>query len=235
MKKITVLIPCYNEEKGVAKVINSIPKAKLKKLGFSVEVLVMDNNSTDKTAQVARKAGARVIFEGQRGKGNNIRAGFRSISKDTDYVIMLDGDATYHAEEIPRLIEPLESGFCDVILGSRLEGKTNTNAMSYSHRLANWGFTFLVRKFYYANVTDVCTGFFAWKASVVRKLNGYIVSPGFAIETEMVTKMAKMGFKLYSVPITYSPRHGESKIAPVGDGIRIIRMNFKNLNWKPKS
>lgn len=233
MHKLTVLIPCYNEQSGVGKVIKAVPKQKLKQLGFNTEILVIDNNSNDDTSRVAKKAGARVVFEEQRGKGNAIRAGFRSITNNVDIVVMLDGDNTYNAEEILRLIEPIDSGFCDVVIGSRLEGKMTKNAMSKSHRLANWFFTFIVRYFYGANVTDTCTGFFAWKASVVKHLNGYIVSSGFAIESEMITKMAKLGHKLYSVPITYSPRHGESKLSPIGDGLRIVSMLIKNLYWRP--
>ena len=227
------MVPCYNEEKGIGKVIEGIPKEKLKELGYNVEIIVIDNNSKDKTSEVAKKAGAKVIFEKNQGKGNAIRTGFRNISLDTDFVIMLDGDDTYKGVEIPRLIEPLNSGFCDVIIGSRLEGKMNKNAMSLSHRSANWFFTFITRNFYGANVTDTCTGFFAWKIDVIRKLNGYIKSPGFAIEAEMITKMSRLGYKIYSVPITYDPRHGESKLAPIGDGLRITWMLFKNIVWKP--
>jgi glycosyltransferase involved in cell wall biosynthesis len=168
------------------------------------------------------------------GKGNAIRTAFRKISKDTDYVVMLDGDDTYKSHEIPRMIEPLDSNFADVIIGSRLEGRMNGHALSFSHRLANWFFTFIVRYFYFANVTDTCTGYFAWKRAVIKKLNGYIQSPGFAIEAEMITKMAKLHYKLFSVPITYDPRIGESKLAPVGDGLRITRMLFKNMWWEPK-
>ena len=234
IKKITVLIPCYNEEKGVGKVMKDIPREKIKKAGFKIEVLVIDNNSTDKTAEVARKMGAKVIQETKQGKGNAIRTGFRSISKDTDYVVMLDGDNTYKPHEILRLIEPLESNFCDVVIGSRLEGKMNGHALSFSHRLANWFFTFVVRHFYFANVTDTCTGYFAWKRKVIEKLNGYIESEGFAIEAEMITKMARLGHKIYSVPITYDPRKGNSKLAPIRDGIKITAMLFKNIKWKPK-
>ena len=227
------MIPCYNEEKGIGNTIEGIPKKKIKEAGFDIEVLVIDNNSKDRTAEVARKKGARVIVERKQGKGNAIRAGFSNISKDSDYVVMIDGDNTYKAHEILRVIEPLENGFCDVIVGSRLEGRMTRNAMSFSHRLANWFFTFITRQFYGANVTDTCTGYFAWKRGVIVKLNGYVESPGFAIEAEMITKMAKLGYKIYSVPITYDPRHGESKLAPISDGLKITWMLFKNITWKP--
>ena len=235
-KKITVVIPCYNEQAGVGKVIKDVPKKKLKHLGYKTEVLVIDNNSSDKTAIIARKNGARVITEKKQGKGNAIRTGFRNIPKDTDFVVMLDGDNTYKAYEIPRMIEPLNNNFCDVIVGSRLEGKMNGNSMTMSHRLANWFFTFIIRHFYGANVTDTCTGYFAWKAKVIRKLNGYIKSQGFAIESEMLTKMARLGHKIYSVPITYDSRHGKthSHLRPFSDGIKITGMLIKNLGWKAK-
>jgi dolichol-phosphate mannosyltransferase len=235
MKKITLMIPCYNEEKGIGKVIDQIPRNKLKKAGFKIEILVIDNNSKDKTSEVARKKGAKVIVELKQGKGNAIKTGFRSVSKDTDYVVMLDGDDTYKPAEILRLIEPLESNFCDVVIGSRLEGKMNGYSMSFSHRLANWFFTFLTRRLYTnANVTDTCTGYFAWTKRSIDILNGYIESKGFAIEAEMISKLSKLGLKIYSVPITYDPRHGESKLSPIGDGLRITWMLMSNAGWKPK-
>lgn len=237
MKKITIVIPCYNEERGIGKVIESIPHKKLKELGYFAEVLVIDNNSKDKTSQIAKKLGAKIIVEPKPGKGNAIRTGFRNISKDTDFVVMLDGDDTYKAKEIPRMIEPLDNGFCDVIVGSRLEGKMNGNAMSFSHRTANWFFTFITRYFYGANVTDTCTGYFAWTRKSIVNLNGYLQSPGFAIEVEMITKMSKMGNKIYSVPITYDPRHGgkesTSKLSPIRDGLKITWMLLRNMGWKP--
>jgi len=233
MKKITVVIPCYNEEKGIGKVIKGIPKKELKQRGYDVEVVVIDNNCSDKTSCIAKKLGAKVIVESNPGKGNAIRAGFRNIGKDTDYVVMLDGDDTYKSYEILRMIEPLDAGFCDVIIGSRLEGRMNGHAMSFSHRLANWFFTFLARNFYGANVTDTCTGYFAWTRKAIVTLNGYLESSGFAIEAEMITKMAKLKQKVYSVPITYDPRKGESKLTPLGDGLRITNMLLKNIWWKP--
>ncbi|MDD5192770.1 MAG: glycosyltransferase family 2 protein [Candidatus Nanoarchaeia archaeon] len=238
LKKLTILIPCHNEAKSIGKVIKDVPKSKLKKLGYKTEIIVIDNNCIDRTAKIAKKAGAKIIREPRKGKGNAVRTGFRSINKDktVDFVVMLDGDNTYKPHEIPRLIEPLDSGFCDIIIGSRLEGKINKNSMAMSHRLVNWAWTFFVRHFYGANVTDTCTGFFAWKAKVIRHLNGYIKSEGFAIEVEMITKLAKLGNRIYSVPITYDPRPGKSHshLSPVRDGLKISWMLIKNLSWNPE-
>jgi glycosyltransferase involved in cell wall biosynthesis len=234
MKKITVLIPCYNEEKGIGKVIDGVPIKQLTHLGFQTEIIIINNNSSDHTTKVAMEKGAKVILEKKQGKGNAIKTGFRNISNDTDYVVMLDGDNTYKSEEIPRLIEPLENDFCDIVIGSRLEGKLNGTSLSLSHKLANWFLTFLVRRFYLVNTTDTCTGYFAWKKKVVDELVPHIKSDGFAIEAEMITKMARLGYKIFSVPITYDRREGNSKLSPYFDGIKITWMLFKNLMWKPK-
>ena len=83
------------------------------------------------------------------------------------------------------------------------------------------------------NTTDICTGYFAWKKEVVDELSPHIKSKGFAIEAEMITKMAKLGFKIYSVPITYDKREGNSKLSPYHDGIKITWMLLKNTIWSP--
>ena len=228
------MIPCYNEEQGISKVIKAIPRQKLKKAGFNVEVLVVDNNSKDKTTSVAEKAGAKVLFEGKQGKGHAIRTAFRNISKKTDYVVMLDGDDTYRAEEMLRLLEPLESNFCDVVIGSRLNGKIVNGSMTKFNRFGNWFFSFLVRTWYQENITDVCTGYFAWKRPVTQELLKYTESPGFAIEMEMLTKMAKLNYQIYAVPITYVERAGETALHPVKDGYRILKAWARYLNWSPK-
>lgn len=233
LKKITLLIPCHNEEKAIGNVIDGIPLKTLRKLGYHLEVLVIDNNSTDKTAEIARSKNATVIHEHRKGKGHAIKKGFQSISDDTSIVVMLDGDNTYKTHEIIRLIEPLRSNFCDVIIGSRLGGKMRKNSLKFQNRIVNWGFTFLVRQFYRTNITDVLSGYFAWKKDVIDKLEPHLESAGFAIEMEMITKMEKLGFESYSVPITYDERIGHTKIDAIGDGVKILTMFFKNLRWSP--
>lgn len=233
MKKIAILIPCHNEEKGIGKVLDAIPIGRLKDLGFSIEVIVIDNNSTDNTARVAEGKGAVVIFEIKKGKGNTIKTGFACLKSDIDYVVMLDGDNTYKPNEIYRLIEPLDNDFCDAIIGSRLGGKTRKNSLKFQNRAANWFYTFLVRQFYRANITDVLSGYFAWKKEVLDKLGPHLESQGFEIEMEMITKMVRLGYEIYSVPITYDKREGNTKLESLKDGVRILSMFVKNLFWKP--
>lgn len=234
LKKITVLIPCFNEEAGIGDVIKKFSAKSLGCQGFELKVVVIDNNSSDRTAEIAKECGVEVIFEPKQGKGNAIRAGFNSITSDTDFVAMLDGDNTYHPEEIFRLIEPLESGFCNVVIGSRLGGRIADGSMKALNRLGNWVFSNIVRNIYRVNVSDVLTGYFAWKREAIERLRPHLVSNGFAIEMEMITKMARLGEEIYSVPISYSPDAGETSLRPFRDGIRIMLMLLKNIFWSPE-
>ena len=233
-QKITALIPCHNEQAGIASVLTSFPTEKLIAHGFRLEILVIDNDSSDTTAMIAQSLGARVIFEPRRGKGNAIRRGFQNISPDTDYVVMLDGDNTYRPEEILRLVELLSSGFCSVAIGSRLGGRIAPGAMNSLNRLGNWLYSHLIRHLYRVNVTDVLSGYFAWKREAMERLRPHLTSDGFAIEMEMITKMAHLGEEIYCVPISYHPRKGVTHLKPLQDGVRILWMLTRNLWWRPQ-
>jgi len=232
-KKVAVVIPCYNEAASIAKVIAKFPRAALAEQGLELHVFVVDNNSSDDTAATAKKTGVTVVHESLKGKGNALRAGFKSLPGDIDYVVMLDGDDTYSPEEILRVLEPLRSNFCDVVVGSRLGGRIQTTAMSRTNRLGNRLFTAAVRICYRANVSDVLTGYFAWKKPALDALTPHIKSVGFAVEMEMITKMARLGQRMASVPISYNPRLGHSNLHPFRDGLRILSMLVKNLVWRP--
>ena len=233
MNKITVLIPCYNEAEAIAEVVRKVPTRDLKAYGYDVEVLVVDNNSKDNTAEVARNAGARVVHEGKQGKGNALRTGFYSLSDDTDFVVMLDGDDTYRADEILRLVEPIKNGFAQVILGSRILGSISVGSMRRFNRMGNVIYSWLVRTVYRVPVTDVLTGYYAWSIDAVKELRPHLTSTNFAIEMEMTTKMARLHHRMYSVPISYDARQGDSSLHPIRDGLRIMRMFLRNLTWKP--
>lgn len=234
LKKIAAIIPCYNEAASIREVIAKFPYDQLLQHDLQLEVYVIDNNSSDDTAAVAKKAGASIIYEPKKGKGNALRTAFYNLPGDVDYVVMLDGDDTYSSEEILRVVEPLRSDFCDVVVGSRLGGRIQKTAMTRLNRLGNKVFTAGVRLLYGANVTDVLTGYFAWKKSALDDLRPHVTSPGFAIEMEMITKMARLGQRMTSVPISYHPRSGESNLHPFRDGLRISSMLLKNLAWWPQ-
>ena len=232
-KKIAVLVPCYNEEEGIRDVIDGFLEVAAQSKNYKIKVIVIDNNSTDNTAAVARSLRATVIHEPRQGKGNAIKTGFYNIPSDSDYVLMLDGDNTYQPKEAMRLVELLDSGFCNVALGSRMGGKISEDSMTTFNRAGNWIFSHLVRYIYRVNVTDVLTGYFAWKREAIERLRPHLVSNGFAIEMEMITKMARLGEEIYSVPISYHARAGESSLHPIYDGFRILWMFTKNLFWNP--
>ena len=210
----------------------SFPAEELRDRGYALQIIVIDNNSTDRTAAIAKRLGAKVIREPKKGKGNAIRRGFGAIAKDTDFVVMLDGDNTYRPEEILRMIEPLESRFCTVVVGSRLGGRIHHGSMAAVNRLGNWVFSHLVRHFYKVNVTDVLSGYFAWKRQAVERLRPHLMSNGFAIEMEMITKLAILGEKFIR-SISYHARAGESSLRPWYDGSRIMAMLLRNLRWRP--
>lgn len=230
---VTVVIPCYNEAGNIRKVIRGFQASELVKESFDFDILVVDNNSTDNTATIARRAGARVINEPRQGKGYAMRTGFRNIHPKAAYVVMLDGDDTYRPDEALRLLEPLHHDFCDVVIGSRLGGKMYDNSMRLGNRGFNWLCVHIVRIFYRANVTDVLSGYYAWKRDVVIGLLPHLDASGFSLEMEMVTKMAKMNCDVYSVPISYHRRVSGSGISPL-DSIPILRMFVANLFWKPR-
>lgn len=230
---VAVLIPCYNEAEGIADVIRKMPYQRAARNLWNLHVYVIDNNSTDNTAEVAKNAGATVLKETKKGKGNAIRTGFASLPDDTDYVVMLDGDDTYDAGEVLRMVEPLHNNFCRVVIGSRLSGKRTENSMNVTSRIGNWLFTNMVKHTHNVSVTDVLTGYFAWTKEALDELRPYLKSDGFAIEMEMITKMARMNYDIYSVPISYTPRAGESSLQPISDGARILKMFASTLNWQP--
>lgn len=233
--RVSVVIPCHNERDGIAHVIASLPREKLSRYGYGVEVLVIDNNSTDDTAEAARKSGATVIREEKRGKGNALKTGLRSVHPQADYIVIIDGDDTYKLSEIFRIIEPLESDFCDIVVGSRLGGRVLDAAFKEHHRVANWGFTFLVRHFYKANVTDVLSGYIGMKKRVADEIIEHLETDDFRIEMELITKSVRLGYNLTSVPITYDKRRGQSKLQSYTDGAKILYTLVSNLLWTPKS
>lgn len=233
-KKIVVIVPCFNESAAIASVLKAFPTKELSKLKLNINIIVVDNNSTDCTADIAREHGAKVLVEFVKGKGNALLSGLRAVPDDADYVVMLDGDNTYKPREIIRMIEPLDSGFADAILGSRIQGKVKAGAMGSTSRIGNWLFSFLVRSFYQVNITDVLTGYFSWKKSALDRMLPHITSTGFEIEMEMITKMARLKMDVYSVPISYHPRIGHSKLNHFKDGALILKTFLTNLHWTPR-
>jgi len=204
-KRICVVVPCLNEEKGIQKVMEHMPK-------YVDQVVVVDNNSTDKTAEVANKNGATVLYENHRGKGNAFQH-FVYWLKDNprfDYVVMLDGDYTYNPEEKHLVLDPLVEGNADVVMGCRL-GNLKENSMPKLNFVGNNLLTIAAQVLYWNfSMTDLCTGYWAFRSEVLKDLK--INACSFDLEADLYSKSRKRGFRVVSVPITYGARVGNEKL-----------------------
>lgn len=227
-EKIAVLLPAYNEEVTIQKVIKDFQKYLPE-----AEIYVYDNNSKDKTNQLAREAGAIVRFEPRQGKGNVVRSMFREI--DADYYIMIDADDTYPAAEVEKLLEPLRTGMADMTIGDRLSNGTyaQENKRGF-HDFGNNLVRTLINKLYHGNYQDIMTGYRGFNRLFVKTFP--VLSPGFEIETELSIHSLDKRFKLVEVPINYQdrPEGSESKLNTFSDGFKVLRMIFNLFkDYKP--
>lgn len=215
--KIAVLIPCYNEENTVEKVVTDF-----KKELPDADIYVYDNNSKDKTSELAEKAGAIVRHEYNQGKGNVIRRGFREI--EADIFVMVDGDDTYPADEVHKLIEPIIKGEADMVIGDRLSNGTyrNENKRKF-HEFGNGLVKYSINRLFRSKLKDIMTGYRVFNRAFVKNMP--VLSKGFEIETEMTLYALDKRFIIKEIPITYRDRpHGSSsKINTVGDGYKVIK------------
>ncbi|WP_456277606.1 glycosyltransferase family 2 protein [Bacillus sp. AK128] len=218
--KYAVLLPCYNEELTIGKVIDDfkreLPEA---------TIYVYDNNSKDRTSEVAREHGAIVRKELRQGKGNVVRSMFREI--DADIYIMADGDDTYPAEFVHQLIEPVLNGEANMVIGDRLSNGTyfQENKRPF-HNLGNNLVKGLINSLYKSNIMDIMTGYRAFDKMFVKSMP--VMSPGFEIETEMSIHALDKRLMLKEVAIDYRdrPEGSESKLNTFSDGYKVIKMIF---------
>jgi dolichol-phosphate hexosyltransferase len=225
VKTVSVVLPALNEEEAIGKVIDEIPVKELEAKGYQTEIIVVDNGSTDKTAEIAAALGAKVISESNRGKGRAIRTGFGAVTGE--FVFMLDSDFTYPAGYIPQMVDLLEGGY-DVVLGSRLKGSVEHGAMKQLNLMGNHMLAFLANLLYGTRVSDLCTGFWGFKSEVVRSLN--LDAIGFELEANMLIEVAKQGHSVGEVPILYRRRATPSKLGSIragwGIGWKLIAGRF---------
>lgn len=220
MDKIAVLIPCYNESKTVAKVVEDF-----RRMLPEATIYVYDNNSTDGTDEIARAAGAVVRYEHRQGKGNVIRTMFRDI--EAECYLMIDGDDTYPAEAAPRLVaEVLEQG-ADMVVGDRLSSTYFTENKRPFHNTGNVLVRKLVNLFFHGNIVDIMTGYRAFSRLFVKSFP--VLSKGFEIETEMSIHALDKSFYLKSVPVEYRdrPTGSESKLNTFSDGRKVLFTIFR--------
>ena len=213
--KIVILIPCLNEETTIEKVIHdfnrTIPEA---------EIIVFDNNCTDKTVPLAKKAGARIIRESRQGKGFVIASMFEKV--EADYYVLVDGDDTYSAEHVWELLKPVMEKNADMAVATRFNEYTK-NSFRPLHVFGNNLVKFLVNWIFVNNLTDIMSGYRAYNRELVESVP--ILSSGFEVETEMTIRVLDYGFKIAEVPIPYRerPEGSFSKLRTFHDGTRVIK------------
>ena len=218
--EIAVLIPCYNEELTIEKVIKDFQKELP-----NAKIYVYDNNSQDKTAQIAKKCGAIVKKEFRQGKGNVIRSMFRDI--DADIYIMIDGDDTYPSEFVHSLIKPVLSGDADMVIGDRHSNGTYKEENKRPlHDFGNNLVKNLINKFFRANLKDIMSGYRVFNKKFVKTIP--VNSNGFEIETEMTLHALDKRFSLKEIPIQYRdrPEGSFSKLNTFSDGARVLKTIF---------
>lgn len=227
MKHVTFLLPAYNEERSIGhllKQVSTYPKSK---------VIVVDNNSKDKTASIAKKRGVNVLRERKQGKSYAIKTGFENIK--SNFAVMLDADNTYDPRDAKKLLKPLMDDKADVVLGSRLRGKREKGSISKLNLLGNHLLSFFASLFF-SKVSDVCTGYWAFKKSVIDQLlQEGIDSDGFDLEAEMFSKVSKNNLRVLEVPINYKNRLDTPKLNSVNDGVKIfMRLLYNWLKMKKR-
>ena len=217
MDKIAVLIPCYNEEASIEKVVTGLRN----KLPDAV-IYVYDNNSRDKTAQIAKECGAIVRHEYKQGKGNVIRRMFREI--DAECYLLIDGDNTYPADAADIMCEPVLNHNADMVVGDRLSSTYFVQNKRLFHNVGNKFVRGCIKFLFKNDIKDIMTGYRAMSYEFVKTFP--VLSTGFEIETEMSIHAIDKNMQIENVVIEYKDRDdgGESKLNTYSDGWKILKM-----------
>jgi glycosyltransferase involved in cell wall biosynthesis len=231
--KVSIIIPCYNEKNSIEKVIEAVRGAPLE----GKEIIVVDDCSQDGTQAVLReklsKLLDRIIYHSaNRGKGAALRSGFAAATGDI--ILVQDADLEYSPEDYPVLLEPLMSGKADAVLGSRFMGGRPHRVLFFWHMVGNKFLTLLSNMFTNLNLTDMETGYKAFKASIIKSIP--IEEDRFGVEPEIIAKLARAGCRIYEVGISYSGRtYAEGKKINWKDGVRAIYAILKYNLRSPRS
>lgn len=215
-KKIAVLIPCYNESQTISKVVKDYKKALPE-----ADIYVYDNNSSDNTDKIAKKAGAIVKYEYRQGKGNVIRSMFRDL--DYDCYLMIDGDDTYPAENAREMCDLVLNGKADMVIGDRLSSTYFQENKRPFHNIGNKMVRWFINTIFKNNIKDIMTGYRAFSYDFVKGFP--ILSKGFEIETEMTIHAVDKNFKVVEIPVQYRdrPEGSVSKLNTISDGIKVLK------------
>jgi glycosyltransferase involved in cell wall biosynthesis len=220
--KVSFLVPAYNEAGTIATVIERVQA-----LPFEKQVIVIDDGSTDSTPEILERLAAEhpnlvVISQPNRGKGAALRAGIEHI--DGDIVVIQDADLEYDPEDVPGLIAPIVDGAADVVFGSRLMGGRPQRAHLYWHRLGNQFLSMLAGVLYNTTLSDIETGYKAFRSDVLRSLE--LREDDFAIEPEITGRICKQkNLRVYELPISYYGRtYAEGKKITWRDGFKAVQV-----------
>lgn len=227
MDKIAVLIPCYNEEKTIAKVVKDAKAA----LPEAV-IYVYDNNSTDRTVELAREAGAQIRYEHMQGKGNVIRRMFREI--EAECYIMVDGDDTYPMEYAREMADKVLTYNADMVVGDRLSSTYFTENKRPFHNFGNTIVRSSINRLFHCEIKDIMTGFRAFSYGFVKTFP--VLSTGFEIETEMTIHAVYNNMQIENVIVDYRdrPEGSESKLNTFSDGFKVLHTIMKLYrDYKP--
>lgn len=219
---VAVLIPCYNEETTIGKVVSDF-----KKVLPEAKIYVYDNNSTDKTVEKAKKAGAIIKYERRQGKGNVVRSMFRDI--EADVYIMADGDDTYPAGQALKLVKAVIENGADMVIGDRLSSTYFTENKRFGHNFGNVLVRKLINRAFKSNVKDIMTGYRAFSYRFVKTFP--VLSDGFQIETEMTIHALDKKMSLMNIPVEYKDRTegSSSKLNTYSDGVKVLMTIFNMI------
>ncbi len=206
--RISVIIPALNEERAIAKVLSAVP-------GWVDEVIVVDNGSTDRTVEIARGSGARVLLETRRGYGAACLTGIASLD-ETDIVVFLDGDFSDYPNEMDRLVDPIISEQADMVIGSRVLGNRERGALTPQARFGNWLSCLLMRLLWGATYTDLGP-FRAIAFPALKTLDMHDTNYGWTVEMQI--KAVRKGLRFIEVPVSYRKRIGKSKVSGTVKGV----------------
>ena len=221
---VSVVIPAFNEESTVGLVVHCIYQV-LEELGLSFEVIVVDDGSDDNTALICEKYGARVIKNGHRmGKGTALRIGFHACRGNV--IVTLDADGSFKLEDIPRLLKPIINDDFDVSIGLRVFSFEHSTRVRF-RMLGNSIFSYFISLFARRKIVDSQCGFRAFRADVVRGMK--LSSMRFEIESEMLIKAIRAGFRFVEIPVTVRDNFGSSKVNVVMDGFMIFWKTLLNV------